>query len=714
LTSPQGPVGGPAVGLRVADADEPSLLPGSAPTAAVSPLGLTAAFVGLLVLAAVLAAVHLVQGTGSVGLGDLWDLATGRGADETAAVLVASRMPRLLAALMVGVTLGYAGTLLQSVSRNPLASPDTLAVNAGAHVVLVLVGVLGVAVPFYLGGLLATAGGLAGALLVLLLARGGADGPSRLILAGAAITLGLQALVTVLLVLYPQETMGLFAWGSGSTVQSGTRVVTLAAPLVVVGILAATLLAHRLDLLMLGDDAATVLGVRVRATRVAVIGVAVVLSATAVTVAGPVGFVGLAAPLLARLVSRRVPGLARHAALLPYAGIMGAAVVLAADVVLRAVVPTTRTTGIPTGIVTTVLGAVLLVWFARRLPDGGPGIRPRTAASLSRPRTRRVALVIGLVVAALLVAGLVAALLLGERLVLLGDVANYLSGLAGREVNLELGRRIPRVLAALLAGAALALAGTITQAVARNPLAEPSLLGVTAGAGLGAVTTVMLFPGVGIWPMAAAAFAGAAITTLLVFALSYRAGFSSERMVLIGVGLSAGMAALTTLVILITAPWDMNLALTWLAGTTYGRSMEQLIPVVLALLLVTPLAAFLHRDLDVVALDEDTPRVLGVNLDRRRVLLVSAAALLTAASVCAVGVVAFVGLVAPHAARALVGARHTRVLPVAMLLGALLVSLADTAGRTVLAPLDIPVGVGTALLGTPYFVYLLWRTRGHD
>jgi len=254
----------------------------------------------------------------------------------------------------------------------------------------------------------------------------------------------------------------------------------------------------------------------------------------------------------------------------------------------------------------------------------------------------------------------------------------------------------------------------MTQAVTRNPLAEPSLLGVTAGAGLGAVTTVMLVPGVGIWPMAGAAFAGAVVATALVFVLSYRAGFSSERMVLVGVGLSAGMAALTTLVILVTAPWDMNLALTWLSGTTYGRSMDQLIPVALALLVVTPLVVALHRDLDVVALDEDTPRVLGVHLDRRRVLLVSAAALLTAASVCAVGVVAFVGLMAPHAARALVGARHTRVVPVSMLLGALLVSLADTAGRTLLAPLDIPVGVGTALLGTPYFVYLLWRTRGHD
>jgi len=235
---------------------------------------------------------------------------------------------------------------------------------------------------------------------------------------------------------------------------------------------------------------------------------------------------------------------------------------------------------------------------------------------------------------------------------------------------------------------------------------------VTSGAGLGAVTMILLVPGVGIWPMSAAAAAGAFAVFGLVYGLSYRGGLSSDRLVLIGIGAQAGVMAIITLLVVVVAPWDVNLALTWLSGSTYGRTLEQLIPVALALLVLTPLTAVFRRDLDVVALDDDTPRVLGVALDRTRLLLLGVAALLTAAAVCAIGALAFVGLVAPHAARALVGSRHSRVVPVAMLLGALLVSVADTLGRVVIAPGQIPAGLGTALLGAPYFVYLLWRSRG--
>lgn len=274
--------------------------------------------------------------------------------------------------------------------------------------------------------------------------------------------------------------------------------------------------------------------------------------------------------------------------------------------------------------------------------------------------------------------------------------------------------RLPRTLLALLVGGTLGLSGAALQGLLRNPLAEPGLLGVTSGAGLGAVAMILLVPGVGLWPMSAAAVAGAALVTGLVFALAHRGGLSSTRLVLIGVGMQTGVLALISLLILVTRPWEVNLALTWLAGSTYGRTMEQLVPVALVLLVIIPLAVMARRDLDIVALDEDTPRILGIRLDRARLVLLGAAALLTAGAVIATGVVAFVGLVAPHAARALVGARHSRVIPVAILLGAILVSGADTLGRWALAPIQIPAGVGTALLGTPYFIYLLWRSRGRD
>lgn len=675
--------------------------------------GITGAFLAVVVLGLLVSGVHLTQGTGAVGAGDLWRWATGgESLDETAAVLLASRVPRLLAGLLVGVALGVSGALLQSVARNPLAAPDTLAVNAGAYLTVVGVAVLGLSVPFYLQGTLAFAGGLGAAMLVMALSRGGADGPTRLILAGSAITLALHSLVTMLLVLFEQETMGLFAWGSGSIVQSGTRTLTLALPVLVVGVCAALLLSRRMDLLALGDDAASVLGISVRRARVLSILVAVLLAALSVTVAGPIGFVGLAAPLIARMVARRIPGLGRHLVLLPFAALLGIVVVVGADVALRLVVPSAMTTAVPTGVVTSLLGAALLVWFARRLPDRGVGLD--SSGQHGRPRTTSTYAVVAVSLSLALVGAGLAAVLLGDRLILLGDVANWWNDISGREVTLEMGRRVPRVLAALLAGAALALAGTIVQAVCRNPLAEPGLLGVTSGAGLGAVGAILLVPGIGLWPMSASAVIGALVVTSLVFALAHRGGLSSTRLVLIGVGTQAGVMALIALLIVVTRPWEVNLALTWLAGSTYGRTMEQLVPVALALLVIIPIAVVLRRELDVVALDEDTPRLLGVSLDRMRLLLLGTAAVLTAAAVVATGVVAFVGLVAPHAARALVGARHSRVIPVAILLGAILVSGADTLGRWVLAPIQIPAGVGTALLGTPYFIYLLWRSRGRD
>ncbi|MBE7701779.1 iron ABC transporter permease [Oerskovia sp. Sa1BUA8] len=681
-------------------------------------LTVASAFVVAILVVLVLAAIHLTQGTADVGLGDLLRLVVGgtagdADADRTvAAVLVASRLPRLLAGLLVGVSLGAAGAALQSVARNPLASPDTLAVNAGAYVAVVGAAVVGVTLPFYLSGTLALIGGLAASGLVLVLARGGAAGPTRLILAGSAITLALQSLTTVLLVLFQQETMGLFAWGSGSIVQSGTSQVALVAPLVVVGLGGLVLVAHRLDLLALGDDTATVLGIDVRATRVVTILLAVLLSATAVTVAGPVGFVGLCAPVIVRLVARKVPGLNRHRVLIPLSGIAGVIVILGADVLLRLVLPGTYGVAVPTGVITTVFGAATLVWLARRLKDSGPAAGTRAAHV--RPRTSRRALVVTAVLVALLVAATIAALLLGDRLLLTGDVLNWAADRAGKQVSFVLDQRFPRALAAILAGAALGLAGTVVQAVCRNPLAEPGLLGVTAGAGLGAVAVVLLVPGVGIVGMSVAAVVGALGTFAIVYRLAYRGGLSSDRLVLIGIGMSAGATALTTLVIVVVAPWNLNLALTWLSGSTYGRTLEHVVPVVLALLVVVPVAVLHRREMDVLALDEDTPRVLGLRLDRTRLLLLGASAVLTAAAVCAVGVVGFVGLVAPHAARALVGSRNGRVIPVSMLLGAVLVSVADTVGRTVIAPAQIPAGLTTALIGAPYFVWLLWRSRGRE
>jgi ferric hydroxamate transport system permease protein len=663
----------------------------------------------LAALTSVLALVHVTQGTSEVDAGDLLALLLGSGDAGVRDILWASRLPRLLAAVVVGAALGAAGAVLQSVARNPLASPDTLAVNAGAHFAVVAAAAFGLSLPALPAGGIALTGGLLAAALVLTLSAGGGAAPTRMILAGSATAMALSAVTMLLLLMFEQETLGLFAWGNGSLTQTDLTAVTQLAPVIGVTLVAMMALARSLDVLALGDDAATVVGLPVRRTRLAAVVLAVLLCAAAVTLAGPIGFVGLAAPVIVRLLVRWAPDLGRHLIQLPASSLMGVAVVLGADVLLRAALGESTAIMVPTGVVTTVVGAMLLVWLARRSRDSGPPRAPSAAPASPRAGRRHravLAVLVGLATAAVVVG-----MLLGDTVMLLGDIANWLLDETGPAYTFVLESRLPRVLAALLAGASLAVAGTAVQAVCRNPLAEPGLLGITAGAGLGAVTLITLAPAAGTWGITGVAGAAALATFALVYGLAWRGGLSSDRLVLIGIGVSAAATALITLIIVATDPWNTTKALTWLSGSTYGRSLGQVAPVAGALLLLTPILAVGARRLDLLSLDDDTPRVLGMGLERSRLLVLGAAALLTATAVSAIGVVGFVGLVAPHIARALVGGLHVRTLPVAALVGAVLVSLADTLGRTVLAPAQVPAGLVTALIGTPYFVYLLWRSR---
>ena len=671
---------------------------------------LGALFATGLATAIVLAVVHLTQGTAGVGGLDLLGLLGGSGDDQAGAVLVSSRLPRLLAGLLVGVALGVAGVVMQTVARNVLASPDTLAVNAGAYLAIVSAAALGVTLPLLAQGLVAFAGGLAAAALVLGLSAGGGSGTVRLVLAGSAIALALTALTTVLILLFTEETTGMYAWSAGSLAQTGVDAVSRFGPVVAVGVAGLLILASRLDVLSLGEDAASVLGLRVRNTQLVAVLLAVLLSAAAVTVAGPIGFVGLAAPAIIRLIAARVPGLQRHLLLIPASALMGVIVVLGADVLLRLVFGGQAGVDVPTGVVTSLFGAVFLVILARRTGDARAGTQTQSGAQgrTTSARTRRWILV-ALTVALVLVS--VVSLMLGDTKLLAGDILNWLTGQSGPVVSFVMDTRLPRVLAAVLAGAALALSGTIVQAVARNPLAEPGIIGVTGGAGLGAVIVITLAPVASFWLVTAGGLTGAALASALVFGLAASGGLNSQRLILIGIGVSAGAAALVSMVIISTDPYNGAKALTWLSGSTYGRTLPQLVPLGVALVVSIPLLAVVDRELDILAQDDDTPRLLGIRLGRTRLLLLSISVVLAATAVAAVGVIGFVGLVAPHAARALVGGRHRLVLPTAALLGAILVGVADTLGRTVIAPAQLPAGLLTALVGAPYFVWLLWRSR---
>ncbi|MDX3070814.1 iron ABC transporter permease [Streptomyces sp. MI02-7b] len=680
--------------------------PAIRPHTVTSRTGAAAVTAVLVLLVAILAVVDITQGTASVGPAEVAKALLGRSDPADASVVIASRLPRAAAGLLVGAALGVAGAALQAVSRNVLAAPDTLAVNAGSWFALGLLTVTGVSLPLLASSGVAFLGGLAAAAAVLALGGPGA-GTVRLVLAGSALTLGLSSLTEGLILLFPQRTNGLYQWSQGSISQNGFDGVVQMAPVAVAGLAGLLLTARRVDALALGDDAARGLGVPVRGTRITVVVLASLLSAAAVTLAGPIGFVGLCAPALVRPLTRMSRPLARSRVRMPVTGLAGAGLVLGADVLLRAVVKAQLAVAVPTGVVTGLVGAVFLVVMA---------LRVRETAGVSEPERPRIpgrtAFVVTVaVLVAALVAVTVAGVLLGDSELLLGDVANWAQGRAGQTVSFVLDTRLPRVLAALLAGAALALSGTLVQAVTRNPLADPGILGVSGGAALGAVLFVTTVSAAGAWSVAGAAFAGAAATALVVFGLAARGGFRHTRLVLVGVGVSAATTALISLLIVLTDPFNATKALTWLSGSTYGRTVPDTLPVTAALALGLVVAVVRRAELDLLSVDEDTPRLLGLRPARARLVFLVTSVLLTATAVAAAGTIGFVGLVAPHAARALVGRRHVRVVPVAVLIGAVLVCTADVLGRTVIAPAQLGAGLMTAVIGTPYFLWLLLRTR---
>ncbi|QUG74349.1 Fe(3+) dicitrate ABC transporter permease subunit FecD [Erwinia sp. E602] len=268
--------------------------------------------------------------------------------------------------------------------------------------------------------------------------------------------------------------------------------------------------------------------------------------------------------------------------------------------------------------------------------------------------------------------------------------------------------RLPRLLLALLVGAALAASGVLVQGAIRNPLASPEILGVNHAAGLCSVAGLLLFPALPVVWLPLLALAGALLAFWLLQRLA--GGGAPLRLALLGVALTALYASLTDY-LLLTRPLEVGQALLWLTGSLWGRGWPFVQIAAPWLLLLLPLSLLLCRDLDLLALGEEQAATLGVSppAARRRILLLALA--LAAISVALCGPLSFIGLVAPHLTRRLVGGRHRLLLPAAMAVGALLLLLADLLARTLHPPLELPAGVLTAIIGTPWFFWLLMRTR---
>lgn len=277
--------------------------------------------------------------------------------------------------------------------------------------------------------------------------------------------------------------------------------------------------------------------------------------------------------------------------------------------------------------------------------------------------------------------------------------------------------RLPRIVVAMMVGMGLAIAGGILQGIIRNPLASPDIIGLTSGASFAVVSFLTLFSTkdnaltVSISWLPFAAFVGAAVTALLVYFLAWKNGVSPIRLVLIGIGISALMQAGTTTMMILGPIYRASQANIWITGSVNGSRWDDASIIVPCVLILMVIAFVLARDLNVQELGEDLALGVGSKVQRQRLFLLLMATALTGCAVAFAGGIGFVGLMAPHIARRLVGSAFGALLPVAALIGAVLVIAADLIGRTMFAPLEIPAGVFTASVGAPYFIYLLYRTR---
>lgn len=346
----------------------------------------------------------------------------------------------------------------------------------------------------------------------------------------------------------------------------------------------------------------------------------------------------------------------------------------------------------------------------------------------------RLVLVCSALVALLVVAMIVGAST-GPTTIPLRDVADVLLQYAGvdRGISAQSATyrivtlvRLPGLMVAALVGAALAVSGATMQGLFRNPLADPGIIGVSAGASFGVVLTITQVVTVGnlwlfdndsnmalLWRVPVAAFGGAMLAAVLVYGLSLQRGRTNlAALLLVGVALNAVLGALTSLLLLRAANLEaVRAVLSWLVGSLEGRGWDYFHVIKWPIFATSGVIVLFSRDLNLLALGEENAQALGVNVHRVRMILLALSSLLTAAAVSVAGTISFVGLIVPHMLRLVIGPDHRVLLPASLLGGAAFMVLADAVSRTLLAPETLPVGTVTALVGGPFFLSLLWRNR---
>ncbi|AIW18978.1 Fe(3+)-hydroxamate ABC transporter permease FhuB [Vibrio coralliilyticus] len=601
--------------------------------------------------------------------------------------------PRFFTTLIAGAALAAAGVLMQQVLRNPLASPSTLGVASGASFALMMATLYAPWLLTFSKSLIALLGGVGTMALVFALSWRRALSPIVVVVSGLVINLYFGAVSTVLLMMNQDKLAGLMIWGAGSLVQTGWSDIAYLAPRLGLAIGISFLFVKPLTLLELSEEGAKSLGVSLAKLRVICLGLAVLLTSWVVAKVGVIGFVGLAAPAIARAtgVHRLVPKLI-------VSMLLGGLLLTLTDLLIQQL-PGIAAMIVPTGAATAALGAPLLLWLLPRLSMRSQTqtqtVMTRHSEQVKSLNRHAIALVALVIPVALFIFSTTSIQSSGWQWLVFSGEWNLLEW------------RWPRLVAAALAGVMLATAGTVIQRLSGNPMASPEVIGISSGTALGLIIAMFSGIGVSLVGLYLGGLVGAMASLSVIVLLNRKSGFQPERVLLTGVAITALMNAVQSFVLAGGDPRSYQV-LAWLSGSTYFVTEATLLPLAVATFVLVGFSFLTARWLDILPLGEASSRALGVKVGQARGLLLLLVALLTVSATLVVGPLSFIGLMAPHLARLFGFSRAREHLICSALVGMGLMLLADWLGRQMLYPQEIPAGLVASLIGG---MYLMWGLR---
>ncbi|UTZ38540.1 Fe(3+)-hydroxamate ABC transporter permease FhuB [Vibrio campbellii] len=626
----------------------------------------------------------------SQGLGLIWDTIFAYDASNYQHIITnLTYLPRLTVAVVCGFALAVAGCVMQFVLRNPIASPTTLGVAAGAELGMVL-GILllptGLAfpsfIPAFIGGCLATG-------LVFLLSSTRGYSPLHMVLSGMVVSLFLGSLNTMLLMLHEQKLTSLFVWGAGVLNQNDWSSTQVLIPLVSLPTFLLLLLQRPLSSLQFGDNVATSLGVNIKQIKLLCLSLSIFITAAVVSEVGIIGFVGIVAPAISRMLGVR--SLAKQ---ILSSGLIGGGILLLVDLLIQ---PFSGVGGelLPTGAMTALLGAPFLLWLLQRTKlHSELKTRSEYVENFKHVSTSKV----------LIAMALILFLVCAVSITLGKNQQDWSFDLDQSLLDL----RLPRVQVALLAGIGLAFAGTIIQRISNNPMASPEVLGISSGAALALVLGTLIGGAIGREQQMLLGTIGAASVTAVVWLMGRKHNFAPTQTLLTGIALSAGLDALLR-ISMSSGNDNATALLTWLSGSTYLVAQCDVMLLAIGVTIVGAFAIALNRWIELIGLGEVTTTSLGMNTTFVRLVLLLVVAALTTLCTIVIGPLSFIGLLAPHMARSLHQYKATPQMLTAALLGAIIMVVADWIGRTLWFPWQFPAGLLASLVGGGYFLFLMRR-----